>query len=329
MKKYILCFLIGTLSVYNLTAQEDVEPFNTGAANFLLISPDARSAGIAGTGVALTGNSNAIFYNGATALLNETEKLSVGYTFIPWMRQYNSDFSLNTLSGFYKIDSKNAILGGIRYYNYPKTEVMLEDRISQKSIRPKELSAEIGYAREIFPELAVSATVRYIHSDMGSIGGAKKGNAVAFDIGALYKRNISAIDGANWAVGLNFSNLGTKIKYISTKESLPFMSKIGGSINLPFSDVHRVMVTTDLGYRFNPSDVSAFSVGAGAEYTLMQHFSLRGGYHYGDKEKADWSYATAGIGVNYYGFNLDFSWLFAESESLIRNTFWAGIGYSF
>lgn len=56
---------------------------------------------------------------------------------------------------------------------------------------------------------------------------------------------------------------------------------------------------------------------------------LRGGYHYGDKNKGDASYATAGAGVEYAGVHLDFAWMFAGHECLARNTFWISLGYSF
>lgn len=54
-----------------------------------------------------------------------------------------------------------------------------------------------------------------------------------------------------------------------------------------------------------------------------------GGYHYGDKNKGDASYATAGAGVEYAGVHLDFAWMFAGHECLARNTFWISLGYSF
>ena len=46
--------------------------------------------------------------------------------------------SLHTLGGFYKIDEKNVILAGFRYYNYPKLGVL---ETGGESIRPKELAA--------------------------------------------------------------------------------------------------------------------------------------------------------------------------------------------
>lgn len=70
------------------------------------------------------------------------------------------------------------------------------------------------------------------------------------------------MEGASWSAGLQVSNLGPKIKYPKSSESLPMMAKVGGSVDLPFSQMHRLMMTADLGYRLAPSDVQAVNVSA-------------------------------------------------------------------
>ena len=326
MKKTIFCVIALGMSVATVYGQDEVTAINTGAANFLTIMPDARTAALAGAGVSLTGNENAIFLNGATIAADKNCRGGASYTYAPWMRDYQSGYSLHALGGFYKIDEKNVILAGFRYYNYPKLGVLETGGVS---IRPKELAAEVGYARELIKNLSVSATFRYIYSDMGKVGNDRGASTVAFDLGAFYTKAIARMEGASWSAGLQVSNLGPKIKYPKSSESLPMMAKVGGSVDLPFSQMHRLMMTADLGYRLAPSDVQAVNVSAGAEYTLAEHFMFRGGYHYGDKEKGDHSFATVGAGMNRYGGHLDFAWLFASDDCPFRNTFWATLGYSF
>lgn len=164
---------------------------------------------------------------------------------------------------------------------------------------------------------------------MGKIGNSSGASSVAFDLGVLYKCEIKDWEGAGWSVGIHASNLGPKIKYLTSKEALPAMVKVGGAADLPFAQMHRLTLTADLGYRLFPDDVQALNVSAGAEYAWMEHLMLRGGYHYGDKNKGDASYATAGAGVEYAGVHLDFAWMFAGHECLARNTFWISLGYSF
>lgn len=325
MKRIIFCLSLSVLAFVRICAQADLKPINTGAANFLTIAADARSAAMGGASVALAGNDNAVFTNAASVMADKESTGGATYTFAPWMRDYTSGYSFHTLGGFYKPDGQSALLLGIRYLNYPK----INASDGGGFIRPKELAAEIGYAREVFRNFSASATFRYIYSNMGKVGDTQIAGTVAFDLGMFYKKGFSRMEGASWSAGLQVSNLGPKIKYLESRESLPATAKLGGAVNLPFSPDHRLILTADLGYRMMPSDVNALNVSAGAEYTLVEHFMFRGGYHYGDKDKGDNSYTTLGAGMNRYGGHIDFAWLFAGKGCPFRNTFWVSLGYSF
>ena len=318
-------FIIGT-ALAKAYGQEDFGPINAGAANYLTLPADARSAAMGGAGVAVSGGDNAVFHNGAVALSDAVSRGGATYTYSPWMRDYESGHALHSLGGYYKINRRNAVLLGFRYFGYPKVDGMGENA---SGIHPKEMALEAGYAYEVIKNLSVSATFKYLFSDMGKIGNSSGASSVAFDLGVLYKRGINDWEGAGWSVGIHASNLGPKIKYLISKEALPATVKVGGATDLPFAQMHRLTLTADLGYRLFPHDVQAFNVSAGAEYAWMEHLMLRGGYHYGDKNKGDVGYATAGAGVEYAGVHLDFAWLFAGHECLARNTFWVSLGYSF
>lgn len=325
MRRILFSILFMGFTLWSAQAQE---PINTGVANFLNITSDARGAGMGSAGVALTGNDEAIFYNGATSLLDENRTGGITYNYTPWMRDFDGGYAFHTAGGFYKLNERSAILAGYRYFNNPKTNITVNGQ-QGGAIRPKEMAFAVGYAYELFTDFALSGTFKYIRSDMGKVEGAKSANAIAFDLGALYKTAIKEMDGATWSVGVQVSNIGTKLKYLNKKESLPTMAKLGGAVDLPFSSLHRLIVTADVGYRIAPSDVESVNVSAGAEYILRENFMFRGGYHYGDKNKGDSSYGTAGLGTMLKGAHIDFSWLFAASDNPLRNTFWASFGYSF
>ena len=109
MKKTIFCVIALGMSVATVYGQDEVTAINTGAANFLTIMPDARTAALAGAGVSLTGNENAIFLNGASIAADKNCRGGASYTYAPWMRDYQSGYSLHTLGGFYKIDEKKQL----------------------------------------------------------------------------------------------------------------------------------------------------------------------------------------------------------------------------
>ena len=69
-------FIIG-ITFAKAYGQEDYGPVNTGAANYLTISADARSAAMGGVGVAAPGGDHAVFHNGVT--------MSPDTLFIAWV----------------------------------------------------------------------------------------------------------------------------------------------------------------------------------------------------------------------------------------------------
>ena len=99
-------FIIG-ITFAKAYGQEDYGPVNTGAANYLTIPADARSAAMGGVGVAAPGGDHAVFHNGAAALSDVTRRGGVAYTYSPWMRDYESGYSLHSLGSFYKIPFDN------------------------------------------------------------------------------------------------------------------------------------------------------------------------------------------------------------------------------
>ena len=328
-QKNIIILFISLFTTWHVNAQDEIAPQNTGAANFLLLTTDARSAGMGGVGTAVPNNNQAIFSNGATTGL-QPETYGISYGFAPLMRDVTSGHSLHSLAGFYKLRSKHIILGGFRYYHYPEVGIISTDASTSTNIRPKEWSIDIGYAYKILPQLTASATIKWIHSDIGAFGEKQKADAVAFDIGVVYGQSFSFCNGGNWAIGAQFSNLGNDLQYhASSQESLPALFKAGASVDLSFSPAHSLLIASDIRYRMNPADVRTTSIGIGVEYTLLEHFKARSGYHYGDEEKGDDSYATAGLGVECWRMQIDFAWLFAEKENAQRNSWWISLGYAF
>lgn len=298
------------------------EMISTGAANFLSLPTDARTAAMAGTGVALAGRGSAVFHNAASVYGNDSIRGGASYSYTPWMRDFASGYSLHALSGFYKISSRHAIAAGFRFFGYPSLELS-----GGSSLKPKEWAVDLAYAYRIMRGLSASVTVRYVKSSLGAVDGYDSADAVAFDIGVHYHH--SFLKEGLWSAGVQLSNVGTKLSYLNSKECLPSAVRFGGALRYPFHENHRVTVTADVACRLQPSDVSAASFSAGAEYVLMNMLALRGGYHYGDEDKADYSYATAGAGVSLYGATVDFSWLFADKDCTFRNSWWITLGYCF
>ena len=324
----ILFFLV--IGIAEVAAQKDIEPMNGGAANFLTLPANARILAMGGANTALT-DGNAVFYNGAGLLFGNGNhhKTGIAYNYTPWMRDFEPGYNFHSLGGYHVVNNRNAVYGGIRYYDYPKLAVLHEGLPNYQHIYPSEWAFDLGYSRKILTNLALSATLRLIHSNMGNADDAKSANAVAFDLGVLYSDRLPFIKDAKWGAGMQLSNLGTKLEYLMRKDELPMTGKFGASAYLPINACHKITMAADLGYRLAPPDVQSLSVNSGVEYALFDLLMFRGGYRYGNKDKGDWSYATAGMGVSYWKLHFDFAWLFTESEAPINNSFSLSCGVRF
>jgi hypothetical protein len=66
-------------------------------------------------------------------------------------------------------------------------------------------------------------------------------------------------------------------------------------------------------------EVKEFQASVGAEYTYNNQFALRGGYFYEDKTKGNRRYFTAGVGIQYNVFGLNFSYLIPTGSGNNQN----------
>ncbi len=327
MKKIYTLLLF--LCVISLMAKAQENKKSDGeAVSFLKITPDARSAGMGDIGIALPQGAYAFYHNSAASLFT-SERGAVSYSYTPWMRDLVSGNSLHSISGFFKIGNKQSLVLGFRNFTHAESRIMDENGNPGKTFKPSEWALDLGYSRLVTKNLGMSLTFRYISSDMGSYQGAKSANAMAFDLGVFYRQNTHWFEGASYAIGLQVANIGTKIKYLDTKYDLPGKISLGGSVGLPFSKSHVLNCGLDLGYQLMPSGSSNFDAGLGVEYVLLQHASIRAGYHLGDKDKGYDSYATVGCGLRFYHIQGDFSYLLAGSDCPLKNTFRFTIGIDF
>jgi len=66
-------------------------------------------------------------------------------------------------------------------------------------------------------------------------------------------------------------------------------------------------------------ELKEFTVSAGAEYWYNNQFALRGGYFYEDKTKGNRRFFTAGVGIKYNVFGLNFSYLIPTGSGNNQN----------
>ena len=310
-----LIYTILLLPSLSMQAQEQAA-----AVPFLTFPIDARTSGMGRTGIAMPGQSFAIFQNAATSLFSE-EKMYFGYTYTPWNRDVISGSNLHAIGGYYHLGDKQAILAGFRHFTHGKIDVTDENGNASKDFQPKDWAFDLGYTRRLSEHFALALTFRYLHSDLGDFGGADAASAFAFDLGACYHSTLCEDKPESfWSAGLQIANIGSKVKYLTTGYDLPASIKIGGSVCYPFSDNHKLTGNLDLGYAEMLSDTKSLEWGLGAEYAFLKHGFIRAGYHGGDKDKNSGNYATLGCGAEFYHIRADFAYLLTASDSPLKNT---------
>ncbi|MDE1193441.1 MAG: type IX secretion system outer membrane channel protein PorV [Arachidicoccus sp.] len=347
-KAIVLSIAVTGLSKISIAQEKPINIVQT-SVPFLTISPDARSGGMANTGIANTPDAFSTFWNNAKIPFS-TSNGQIGLTYTPWLSDITSDVYLLTLAGYYKPDESSAISGGVRYFNLGSIPLSLDGgdhAIDNGTANPKEFSLEAGYSRKLSDKFGVGATFRYIHSNLGSgvIDGTeyKAGNAYAFDLSGYY----NGLDetGQGLTAGITLSNLGTKISYSSDADSkmfLPANFGIGGAYHAVLDDDNKLTFGLDVDHLMVPKldtaqglvdyystgvasgwgksfNNNAYAFSLGAEYGYDDMFFLRAGYHAETKSEGDMKYFTAGVGIKYNVLKFDFAYLAPSGSGVNRN----------
>ncbi|MDD3037721.1 PorV/PorQ family protein [Bacteroides sp.] len=288
---------------------------------FLGLTPDAQSAGMAGTGLAITDNgSTAIFHNASTIAFSQ-DVMGASYSYAG----INKDRALQSASLFYRIgrEGKHGFTVGFRHYKASDYYVNDEKVDGISNFHPRAWSLEAGYFRSITQNLSLSLTLRYLQAKGYPTTDSK--GTVCLDFGATYHRNMSILDEmASWSIGFQAANLGRKLD----GQKLPARLGLGGAIDLPFSMENRLQLALDLNYLL-PSHYRHLQAGVGAEYNFLKYGVIRGGYHFGDKDKGVGNYGTLGCGINFWPIRADFSYALADKDCFMYRTWQISLGVIF
>ena len=142
------------------------------SASFLEITPDAQSAGMACTGLAITDNgSTAIFHNASTIAFSQ-DVMGASYSYA----DINKDFGIHSASLFYRIgrEGKHGFSVGFRHYK--DADFHWQDGAEDHA---RAWNVEAAYFRNVAKNLSLSLTLRYLQAkaykdadSKGSVGKA-------------------------------------------------------------------------------------------------------------------------------------------------------------
>jgi hypothetical protein len=338
--------LVGLLATsFQATAQQAPSPLRV-AVPILTLSPDARSAALGESGVALAPDANATYYNaGKLGFAPNQFSLSASYT--PWLATITDDGGLLYLSGYGRLGKRSTLAGSVL-------------RFSPGLRTGRESAYSISYGRTFGQHLGVGATARYSRSTINrNLGGIEPGKAISMDIGVYYTKSLA--DKYNLGLGASIANIGTKMTYSNPnqRDFLPMNLRVGAALTRAVNSAHALTLTVDATKLLVPSPyyvegdttgllksiqatnsarrnkgilaaaVGSFSdapggfreelreinLSTGLEYSYRSTWFARVGYYYENPVKGDRNYLGVGLGGRYRAVGLDGAYLIPNSKA--------------
>ncbi|MBQ7985631.1 MAG: type IX secretion system outer membrane channel protein PorV [Bacteroidales bacterium] len=226
----------------------------------LLIAPDSRAGSMGDLGVASSPDANSNHWN-AAKLPFADKKFGASFTYSPWLRDLGVDIDLAYLAGYYKLNDRSAIGASLTYFSLGNIEFFDNQGNSLGIYNPNEFALDMSYSLKVNENLSLSATGRYIRSDLtqgqnvGTIS-THAGNAFAADIGLYFQKDIAGDKPQQYALGAQISNLGNKISYSDDDidaSFLPANLRLGGRYTYFMDQFNKISFLLDFNKLLVPT----------------------------------------------------------------------------
>ena len=210
------------------------------------IAPDARSAGMGDVGAATDPDVNSQYWNPAKYPFC-ISRAGVALNYTPWLRQLVSDIDLAYMAGYYRIGDYSSLSGSLRYFSLGEVELVDQDGMT---VKPYEMSLDAAYSLMLSEKFSIAAAIRWIYSDLryDYSEDSKPASAFAADL-AMYYNNYVMLGNreCQLGLGLNISNIGSKISYYGDEESqfIPTNMRLGASLMVPIDEWNRFSISAD------------------------------------------------------------------------------------
>ena len=167
-------------------AQENVI---TTAVPFLLVSADARSAGMADNGVASSADSYSQQWNPAKyAFAIDKTGFSISYT--PYLTDLVNDISLGQLNYYNRINEKSAFAGSFRFFGLGEIELRDNADDIPRVVSPSEFAFDGSYSLKLSEKFSMAVGARYINSNLkvaSDVGDASSASSFAVDVAGFFQ----------------------------------------------------------------------------------------------------------------------------------------------
>jgi hypothetical protein len=258
MRKLIL-FIACLLGFSFANAQDRVI---TTAVPFLLVSADARAAGMADIGVATSTDVFSQQWNPAKyAFAVDKQGFSISYT--PYLIDLANDISLGQVTYYNKISERSAFATSLRFFGFGEIELRETGDPNEQArvVSPNEFALDGSYSLKLSERFSMAVAGRYIRSNLKVVtdnGDASAANSFSIDLAGFYQSEEIAYNEFNgrWRAGFNIQNVGPKISYDNDEFStnfLPANLKIGTGFDFILDDYNKVAVNVEFNKLLVPT----------------------------------------------------------------------------
>ena len=274
----ILVFIVIFISVLfsnRITAQERV--ISTGVP-FLLITPDARAAGMGEQGVATSVDAFSQQWNPSKYVFSES-KSGFGVSYTPYLSKLVNDIFLANITYFNKNTDRSAWAASLKYFSLG--DIVLNDLVAGSIIqqgveRPNELTLDFSYSLLLNTKFSMAVAARFIRSDLkiSSDIDASSANTLGVDIAGFYKSDLFDFQNnkARLRLGFNISNIGPRLKYDEggQKNFIPTNLRIGSGLNVHLDSNNKISFNLEFNKLLVPSPIAVFDENTGEILSYQQ-----------------------------------------------------------
>jgi len=256
MRKISLLFVC-LFAVTFAKAQENVI---TTAVPFLLVSADARSAGMADNGVASSADAFSQQWNPAKyAFAIDKTGFSISYT--PYLTDLVNDISLGQLNYYNRLNERSAFAVGFRFFGLGEIELRENADDPARTVSPSEFAFDGSYSLKLSEKFSMAIGARFINSNLkvaSDVGDASSASSFAIDVAGFFQTEELSFSDFNgrWRAGFNLQNLGPKMSYDNTQSStnfLPANMKLGGGFDFILDDYNKVALNVEVSKLLVPT----------------------------------------------------------------------------
>lgn len=266
MKKYAIT-LIALITYGGLFAQEttqiipnttDSRVITTGVP-FMLIAPDARSAGMGDMGVATSMDGFSQQYNPAKYVFSEA-KSGVSLSYTPYLSKLVNDISISYATYYNRLNEYSAVSASFKYFSLGEITLTQSENDPGINVKPNEFTADVAYTLRLADQFAMAVAVRYMRSDLRIDQvdpNADAASTFGADLTGYYQSEEEAYNDFNgrWRAGFAIQNLGPKFKYDDggRENFQPTNLRLGAGFDFIFDEYSKLGITAEVAKLLVPT----------------------------------------------------------------------------